>query len=109
MHREIAWRKHLLSAFRCLRPRSFQLRIPGTCEFGILKFYNASPADSRNKVAALRHKETYNVSNTKFSGVTRIVKGKATVIVSVFIFILIVVLAGISSDWGIALLTRIFK
>jgi hypothetical protein len=37
------------------------------------------------------------------------VKDKATVIVSVFIFVLIVVLAGISSDWGIALLTRIFK
>jgi len=31
------------------------------------------------------------------------------VIVSVFIFVLIVVLAGISSDWGISLLTRYFK
>jgi hypothetical protein len=57
----------------------------------------------------LRHKETYNVTHPDFSGVTRIVKDKATVIVSVFIFVLIVVLAGISSDWGIALLTRIFK
>jgi hypothetical protein len=62
-----------------------------------------------HKVEALRHKETYNVINPKLPGVIRIVKDKATVIVSVFIFILIVVLAGISSDWGITLLTRIFK
>jgi hypothetical protein len=32
-----------------------------------------------------------------------------TVIVSASIFILVVVLAGISSDWGIALLIRLFK
>ncbi len=31
------------------------------------------------------------------------------VAVSVFIFVLIVVLAGISSDWGMSLLARIFK
>jgi hypothetical protein len=60
-------------------------------------------------VEASRHNEIYNVIDPNFSGVTRIVKDKATVIVSVFIFVLIVVLAGISSDWGIALLTRIFK
>jgi hypothetical protein len=64
----------------------------------------------RDNWTALRHhKETYNLIDPDFSGVTRIVKDKATVIVSVFIFVLIVVLAGISSDWGIALLTRIFK
>jgi hypothetical protein len=39
----------------------------------------------------------------------RIVEKKLTIFVSVFIFILVVVLAGISSDWGIALLTRIFR
>jgi hypothetical protein len=44
----------------------------------------------------------------KFSGEKSIVKDKLVVIVSVFIFVLIVVLAGISSDWGISLLTRIF-
>ena len=33
---------------------------------------------------------------------------KMVVIVSVFIFILIVVLAGISSDWGMTLLDAIF-
>jgi hypothetical protein len=37
------------------------------------------------------------------------VEKKLTIIVSVFIFVLVVMLAGISSDWGIALLTRIFK
>jgi len=37
------------------------------------------------------------------------VEKKLTIFVSVSIFILVVVLAGISSDWGIALLTRIFK
>jgi len=36
------------------------------------------------------------------------VKNKMVVIVSVFIFVLIVVLAGISSDWGMALLIRFF-
>jgi hypothetical protein len=39
----------------------------------------------------------------------RIVEKKLTIFVSVFIFVLVVVLAGISSDWGIALLTRIFR
>lgn len=34
---------------------------------------------------------------------------KLTIIISASIFILIVVLAGISSDWGIALLMRMFK
>ena len=34
---------------------------------------------------------------------------KLTIIISVSIFILVVVLAGISSDWGIALLMRLFK
>ena len=38
-----------------------------------------------------------------------IVKDKMVIIVSVFIFVLIVILAGISSDWGISLLTRYFK
>jgi hypothetical protein len=37
------------------------------------------------------------------------VEKKLTIFVSVFIFILVVVLAGISSDWGITLLTRIFR
>jgi len=81
----------------------------GTRDFSVLKFYNAGTAVPCINVEALRHKETYNVIDPEFSGVTRIMKDKATVIVSVFIFILIVVLAGISSDWGIALLTRIFK
>jgi hypothetical protein len=35
-------------------------------------------------------------------------KNKMVVIISVFIFILIVVLAGISSDWGMSLLMRYF-
>lgn len=34
---------------------------------------------------------------------------KLTIIISASIFILVVVLAGISSDWGIALLMRLFK
>ncbi len=34
---------------------------------------------------------------------------KLTIIISVSIFILVVLLAGISSDWGIALLMRLFK
>jgi len=38
-----------------------------------------------------------------------IVKDKMVVIVSGFIFVLIVILAGISSDWGMSLLTRMFK
>jgi hypothetical protein len=74
-----------------------------------LNFNSHGSAYTCNKVEALRDKETYNTVNTKYSGATRIVKDKATVIVSVFILILIVVLAGISIDWGIALLTRIFK
>ena len=45
----------------------------------------------------------------EFSGENSIVKDRMVVIVSVFIFVLIVILAGISSDWGIALLTRAFK
>jgi hypothetical protein len=37
------------------------------------------------------------------------VEKKLTIIISVSIFILVVLLAGISSDWGIALLMRLFK
>ncbi len=36
-------------------------------------------------------------------------ENKLTVIILVFIFILVVVLAGISSDWGLTLLSRMFK
>jgi len=36
-------------------------------------------------------------------------QNKLVVIVSVFIFVLVVVLAGISSDWGMTLLTKYFR